>query len=88
MKLRLGPQQLEQLHRVGTTMAVAVPTPMTRRLVALGLMQAEPDGALARLTPAGLRALADAADAGRIVLFDVEALKARWKAQAEKQVQP
>ncbi len=76
---RLGIRQLEQLHRIGANFAVVVPTPMTRRLVALGLLQAEPDGSLARITAAGLRALADAADAGRIVLFDIEAIKARWK---------
>lgn len=76
---RLGICQLEQLRRIGTNLAIVVPTPMTRRLVTLGLLQAEPDGSLARITPSGLRALADAVDAGRIVLFDIEAMKACLK---------
>lgn len=66
---RLGPRQLAMLRAVGTTAAVVVPDRLSRRLVELGLMTAEPDGSFARNTPAGLRALADAAEAGRVTLF-------------------
>ena len=73
----LGPKQLATLHQVGTSFAIVVPTPTTRRLVQLGLMVADEDGSCARITPNGLRALADAADAGRIVLFNMDAVKSR-----------
>jgi hypothetical protein len=68
-RLRLGPRQLAMLRAVGTTCAVVVPDRLSRRLCELGLMTAEADGSFARITPAGLRALADAAEAGRVTLF-------------------
>lgn len=64
--MRLGKNQLSTLNSVGTNMAIVVPTKETRRLVDLGLMVAEPNGSFARITPAGLRALADAAEAGKV----------------------
>ena len=66
---RLGHRQLAMLRAVGTTAALVVPCATSRRLVALGLMASEPDGHMAHITPNGLRALADAAEAGRVELF-------------------
>ena len=68
---RLGHRQLELLAFVGTRSALVCSSPISRRLCALGLMEAEADGSFARITPAGLRALADAAEAGRVKLFTV-----------------
>lgn len=73
--MRLGVRQLELLRACGATGAVVCPSPRTRRLCALGLMESKPDGSFAHVTPAGLRALADAAEAGRIGLFDLSALE-------------
>lgn len=67
--MKLGTRQLETLRAVGTTAAIVVPDSITRRLCALGLMASEASGSFAHITPAGLRALADAVDAGRISLF-------------------
>lgn len=68
--MRLGIRQLRLLRTVGTTSALVVPDAISRRLCELGFMRASnPDGSFACITPAGLRALADAADAGRINLF-------------------
>ncbi len=72
---RLGRRQLNMLRAVGTTAALVVPCALSRRLCDLGLMTSEPDGYLARITPAGLRALADAAEAGRVKLFEPPARK-------------
>lgn len=67
---RLGPKQLALLRTVGTSSALVVASATSRRLCALGLMRAHgTDGSFAAITPAGLRALADAAEAGRIELF-------------------
>ena len=67
---RLGIRQLELLRGIGTTGALVVGNKTSRRLCALGLMKAHGrDGSFAAITPAGLRALADAAEAGRIELF-------------------
>lgn len=66
---RLGPRQLAMLRSVGTTAALVVPDRVSRRLCDLGLMTSEADGSFARITPAGIRALADAAEAGRVELF-------------------
>lgn len=66
----LGPKQLALLRTVGTSSALVVASATSRRLCALGLMRAHgTDGSFAAITPAGLRALADAAEAGRIDLF-------------------
>ncbi len=69
--MRLGKRQLALLRGVGPTSAVVVPDGTTRRLCDLGLMKAHggEDGSFAAVTPAGLRALADAVDAGKIGLF-------------------
>jgi hypothetical protein len=63
---RLGPKQIELLLAVGVRSAVVVGDRMTARLCELGMMQSEPNGSFARITPAGLRALADAMEDGRI----------------------
>ncbi|ARO22889.1 hypothetical protein TAL182_CH01076 [Rhizobium sp. TAL182] len=68
--MRLGIRQLELLRTIGTTSALVVSNPVSRRLCELGLMQSsDRDGSFAYVTPAGLRALADAAEAGRVTLF-------------------
>jgi hypothetical protein len=77
--MRLGKRQLELLRGVGPGAAVVVPDNMTRRLCSLGLMKAHggEDGSFAAVTPNGLRALADAADAGRISLFKMPDKKSK-----------
>ncbi|ARO24798.1 hypothetical protein TAL182_CH03053 [Rhizobium sp. TAL182] len=68
--MKIGARQLQMLKSVGTTSALVVPCPISRRLCEIGLMKSdEPDGSFAHVTPAGLRALADAAEAGRVDLF-------------------
>jgi hypothetical protein len=69
-RVMLGKRQLALLRDVGTIGALIVPEKTSRRLCDLGLMAAHgADGSFAAITTAGLRALADAVDAGRIALF-------------------
>lgn len=75
---RLGHRQLRLLRLVGTARALVVPTTISRRLCDLGLLASNhPEGAFAHITPAGLRALADAAEAGRIDLYTPPELAGR-----------
>jgi len=75
--MRLGPRQLHMLKAVGFTAALVAPNPISRRLCELGLMNAgRADGSFAHITPAGLRAVADAAEAGRVSLFVMPEKKA------------
>ena len=67
--MRLGKNQLRLLRSAGTTAAVVVADRDTRRLCELGLMREASPGGFVHNTPAGLRALADAAEAGKITLF-------------------
>ncbi len=67
--MRLGKNQLRTLRSAGTTAAFVLPTRETRRLCELGLMREASPGGFAHNAPAGLRALADAAEAGEITLF-------------------
>lgn len=68
--MRLGRRQLELLRKIGCLSALVVPSATSRRLCELGLMKSHgDDGSFAAITPAGLRAVADAADAGKIELF-------------------
>jgi hypothetical protein len=67
--MRLGPKQLKLLQFIGTRGALVVGDKMSRRLCDLGLLISEPDGSFARITPDGLRSLADALEAGRISLW-------------------
>lgn len=67
--MRLGIRQLEALALLGTNRAFVVHTRQTRRLCALGLLKEGMPGGMIHITSAGLRALANAADAGRIELF-------------------
>lgn len=67
--MRLCKNQLTLLRAVGITAAVVVPSATTKRLCALGLMREAGKDSFACITPAGLRALADAAEAGRVELF-------------------
>ncbi|NEI52681.1 hypothetical protein GR217_34245 [Rhizobium leguminosarum] len=58
------------LRAAGTTSALVVPCATSRRLCDLGLMKAHgQNGSFTGITAAGLRALADAVDAGKIDLF-------------------
>ncbi|MBS8228165.1 hypothetical protein [Vannielia litorea] len=67
---RLGMRQLEMLKYIGTTGALIVPDARSQRLCALGLLHSHGEnGSFAAITPDGLRALADAVEAGRIALF-------------------
>lgn len=68
---RLGIRQLELMRACGTCRAILVGDRMTDRLCELGMMKSHSrDGnGVVALTPAGLRALADAAEAGRIDIF-------------------
>jgi hypothetical protein len=71
----LGKNQLSLLRAVGITAAVVVPSAATKRLCELGLMKSvDTDGSFAD-TPNGLRAIADAADAGQVELFVMPAKK-------------
>lgn len=68
--MRLGKRQIQMLQSVGSTSAIIVPCPTSRRLCEMGLMKSHgPNGSFAAITPDGLRALADAADAGKAHLF-------------------
>lgn len=68
--MRLGKHQLQMLRAAGTSSALVVPCATSRRLCDLGLMKAHGEGgSFISVTPAGLRALADAVDAGKINLF-------------------
>ena len=76
--MRLGNRQLELLRALGTNSALIVPCARSRRLCELGLLRAHADdGAFAAITPAGLRALADAAERGKIDLFKMPAKEPR-----------
>ena len=66
---RLGPKQLRHLTMVGANRALVVSDRTSRRLCDLGLMREMIPGGAVCITPAGLRALADAAEAGRVDLF-------------------
>jgi len=73
---RLGRKQLELLKSVGCSFSVIVADKLTRSLCERGLMKEGVPGGFVRITPNGLRALADAADQGRITLFkDLEKTK-------------
>ena len=70
MKPRLGIRQLELLRSMTTRLVRIVPDKMTRRLVELGMLESLPDGAMIRITAKGMRAVADAAEEGRLPIFD------------------
>jgi hypothetical protein len=65
--MRLGDKQIELLAALGCpTWSMICGDKMLRRLAALGLLRPLGDDSFFCITPAGLRALADALDAGRI----------------------
>jgi hypothetical protein len=79
MSTRLGPLQIRRLASIAVGMCQVVPDSVSRSLTRRGLM--EPTGSdgesLVVVTPAGLRALADAMDAGRFPYKpDWDAIKA------------
>jgi hypothetical protein len=66
--VRLGPKQLQLLTSLGSpAMLLVVPDAISRSLEKRGLV-ADYHG-MHRITPAGLRALADAFEAGRLEAF-------------------
>lgn len=65
----LGPgPQLDLLFSFVGSRFLVTPNQQSQALVKRGLCTAEPDGTMARITPAGLRALADALEAGQIAI--------------------
>jgi hypothetical protein len=65
--MRIGAKQLEILIILATPdRAMIVPGKTERGLIQRGLLKVEDNGGFARITPAGLRALADAMEAGRV----------------------
>lgn len=69
MTSRLGHKQLAMLHMLaGPGIVLVVAGKLSRSLCARGLAHEMIDGGCVHITPAGLRALADAAEAGRIRL--------------------
>lgn len=65
---RIGPKQLQLLRVLAGPVALVVACARSRSLTARGLLREAAPGAFVHITSAGLRALADAADAGRIRL--------------------
>lgn len=64
--MRLGIRQLEMLRACGPNFKIVVGCKMVRRLIDLGLMESDnPEGNWSSVTANGLRAVADAMDAGK-----------------------
>lgn len=77
--MRIGHNQLRVLVMLGSpTMSLFVPGKECASLIRNGLLQVSPTGGVACITAAGLRALADEMDKGRVA----SALE-RMKADAE-----
>lgn len=65
----LGKRQRVLLAKLGGIwMCLVVGDALSASLVRRGLLAATPDGSFAHITPAGLRALADELDAGRLTV--------------------
>jgi len=65
----LGPRQLALLRVLCGPVAMIGTNKTAAGLVSRGMLVTSPPGSFTHITPAGLRAVADAAEAGRIVLF-------------------
>jgi hypothetical protein len=63
----------------GVWMGLMAGDKLSAGLVRRGLLAAEPDGSWAHITPAGLRAVADEIDAGRVEMFSPEKLNLKQK---------
>jgi hypothetical protein len=64
----IGKNQLELLIALGSpTMSLVVPCKESNALVKRGLLRADGNGSFACITSAGLRALADDLDSGRVM---------------------
>jgi hypothetical protein len=71
-RLRIGRLELHYLASIHPRWAYVVPDRSTRRLIEKGLLRSDfADGSFAHITPAGLRALADGAEAGKVKLFEM-----------------
>jgi hypothetical protein len=66
--MKLGPRQIEILQNFGPMQIHVVTSAEHRTLIAKGLVD-DVDGGWPCITPAGLRALADAIETGRIPGF-------------------
>lgn len=75
--MRLGKRQLELLRGIPATAAMIVPDKVALSLVRLGLMRLAYGDGWACITPAGLRALADAAENGRVTLFRGDTIRVK-----------
>lgn len=82
-ELPLGKNQRDLLGKMaGIHMALVVGDALSASLVRRGLLAAEPDGSFARITPAGLRAVAAEMETGRLSGWSVERMKDREAANA------
>lgn len=67
MTNRIGPHQLRTLVMLASpTMIMPAPDAGARAMVRRGLLRLRPDGSSVCIAAAGLRALADAMEAGRV----------------------
>ncbi|MEL7090226.1 MAG: hypothetical protein AAFN94_00690 [Pseudomonadota bacterium] len=83
MRHRLGIRRLELLRTLSSRLVLLIGDQRTARLAELGLVESAADGHFVRITAAGLRAVADAADAGRLPVFDesIDEMQARLGAE-------
>ena len=88
--MTLGIQQLKTLRPLSTRLVMVVGNARTARLCQLGLCESLPDGHMVRITAAGLRAVADAADAGRLPVFDdsLEEMIAKMRPRSRRTTKP
>src|SRR5690348_10028330 len=76
MPERLGKHQRDLLAALaGVRLGLVAGGPLSLSLVRRGLLAAEADGSFAHITPAGLRAVADEIEAGRVEMFSPEKLR-------------
>lgn len=66
----LGKNQLSLLKFIGVSRALVVANKEAISLTARGLLTDDGKGSFYHITPAGLRALADEAEAGRVMLWE------------------
>ena len=82
--MRIGSNQLNRLILLGSpTRAFLVPDEVSRSLIKRGLVSDE--SGLIRITPAGLRALADEMDAGRVETA-IEAMERDAKGEGNERI--
>ncbi len=83
--MHVGRKQLETLVMLGSpTMSMVVPGKTERGLIERGLLKVGESGGFACITPAGLRVLADAMEAGKVA-DALERIKRYVEARKAKQ---